>query len=240
MKRLSVVLLFIFTIAQIALAQSGPTIDIVFSKSVAKSGDLIRADVYVRNAVNIRGVDIGISTDPACLRIVERQPGDFFPEDVNTFSPFSEINEYDTRLAAVVLGNTFVRNGDAIFYSVLLEVTCEDALAPIEVTVGEFTGLEDPDAEELTRISYTLALGNVNATSAELTVGPAAQATAVPTTEPTAAATDTVAPTASPTPAPVTEAPAQTNTALIILIVVVMIALIGGILYALVRYLRRH
>ena len=54
-------------------AQANPIVEIVLSQPTATRGNIITADVYVRNAVNIARADIGISVTTQCLKIVDRQ-----------------------------------------------------------------------------------------------------------------------------------------------------------------------
>jgi hypothetical protein len=229
---------FLLAPASIALGQAvNPTVEIVLDNPSASIGDTLTAEVIIRNAVNIAGADVGISVDPTCLRIVERTPGEFLPtkSEEGGFSAFSELNEHDTRLAASLLGRSRIAQGDGVFYRATLEVTCEGGFAPVEVSFVELTGIEDLEADNTRFIVYKLDTGNVTATNAELTVGPAAQATPIPTTAPAATAEATpVTPTA---PAP-TVAP-QSNTSVVIVLIVLMV-LIGVVLYALVRTIRRR
>ena len=235
MKNLTIAVLLVslLSVATGVLAQSSPTVEIILSQATAQPGDIITADVMIRNAVNVGGADVGITVDE-CLKIVERQPGDFLPTKAEEggFSPFSELNEHDTRLAAAIIDRTKLANGDGVFFRVQLEVLCEVSEASLTVSFAEFSAYADPTATEITLVGYTLGAGTVNTTSAQLAIGAAAQVTEVPT--------DVVS--ATPTPAPVApvEAPQTDQTLLILVIVLVMVTLVGLILFALVRYLRRR
>ena len=232
--KFALVMLVVATAGMTLAQQANPTVEIVLDPPTAAMGQTVTANVYVRDAVNIAGADVGIAVDPTCLRVVERLPGEFLPTKAEEggFSAFSELNDYDTRLAASLLQRSHIANGDGLFFQAVMEVTCEEGFAPVEVSFVELTGIEDPAAENATYVVYKLDLGNVTASSAQLAIGAAAQVTEVPT--------DVVS--ATPTPAPVApvEAPQTDQTLLILVIVLVMVTLVGLILFALVRYLRRR
>jgi hypothetical protein len=237
----AVLLLLIWCIAGMVLGQeTSPTVEIVLSRSTAQPGDIIDADVYIRNAVNIAGADVGITVDNACVRIIDRENGDFLPtkSEQGGFSAYSDLKEDGTRLAASLLGRSRIANGDGLFFRARLEVSCDAGTAPINVSYVELTQIEDPTAQNTAFIVYRMGEENtVSTTNAQLTIAPAAQATAVPTE----AATDVpVVSTATPAPTAPVEAPQSTQTLLIVVIVLVMVLLIGLILFALARYLRRH
>ena len=243
MKNLTIVVLLVslLSVATGVLAQSSPTVEIILSQATAQPCDIITADVMVRNAVNIGGTDVGITVDE-CLKIVERQSGDFLPTKAEDggFSPFSELNEHDTRLAAAIIDRTKLANGDGVFFRVQLEVLCEVGEAPLSVSFAEFSAYVDPTAAEIELTGYTLGAGSVNTVDAQLTIAPAAQVTEVPTDVVSATATPTVSTDATPVPITETQAPQSNQTLLIIVIVLVMVTLIGLILFALARYRRRR
>jgi hypothetical protein len=195
-----------------------PSVEIVLNPPTAQKGQTITADVYVRGAVNIAGTDIGVTVDPACLRIVERQPGEFLPTEAEAggFSAFSEQHDHDTRLAASLLQRSHIANGDGIFFRTTLEVLCESGVAPLNVSFAELTGIEDLEAENAKFVTYTLADDTVEAINAQLSVGPAGSVTAIPTRVPKTMPA-----------APAVVAQTQTQNLLLIGIGIVVLASIG-------------
>jgi hypothetical protein len=218
------------------MAQPNPTVEIVLSQPTAQMGQTIIAEVYVRNAVNIAGADVGITVDEECLRITDRQTGEFLPTESEQggFSAFSELNEHDTRLAASLIQRSHIANGDAVFFRATMEVTCERSTAPLNVSFVELTGIEDLEAENATFLVYTLDEGNVDTINAQLAIGPAGQVTPIATVTSEAPAVDT---SATPVPAPVEAAP-QTQPLLIVAVTLMVIA-VGGLLLLLLVARRR-
>lgn len=167
-----------------ALAQApNPTVEIVLNPPIAQMGQTIIAEIYVRGAVNIAGTDVGITVDPTCLRIVERQTGEFLPTEAEQggFSAFSELHDHDTRLAASLLQRSHIANGEGVFFRATLEITCESGIAPLNVSFAELTAIEDLQAENAKFITYTLADSTVETINAQLAIGPAGSVTAIPT-----------------------------------------------------------
>ncbi|MBW4437249.1 MAG: hypothetical protein KME04_08950 [Pleurocapsa minor GSE-CHR-MK-17-07R] len=172
-KRIVAIALIFMGIIVPALAQSGPTVEIVLSQPMAQIGDTVTADVFVRGAVNMAGTDIGISVDPLCLSVLERQTGTFLPieSEQGGFSIFSELNEHDTRLAAALLQGGPIANGDGLFFRAVLKVTCETGIAPLTVTFAELTGIVDPSVEDNVYVTYRLDGGTVVAVNTQLVIG---------------------------------------------------------------------
>lgn len=172
-KRIVAIALVVMGTVIPVFAQSGPTVEITLSQPTAQVGDTITADVFVRGAVNMAGTDVGISVDPLCLRVLERQTGTFLPTDSaqGGFSAFSELNEHDTRLAASLLQGGPIANGDGLFFRAVLKVTCEAGIAPLTVTFAELTGIVDPSVEDMVYVTYRLDNGTVNAVNTQLVIG---------------------------------------------------------------------
>ena len=240
--KLALVMLSLATAGMTLAQEPNPTVEIVLDPPTAAIGQTVTAEVIVRGAVNIAGTDIGITVDPTCLRVVERIPGEFLPtkSEEGGFSAFSELNDHDTRLAASLLRRSHIANGDGVFFRATLEVTCEEGIAPVEVSFVELTGIEDLEAENATFIVYKLDLGNVTTSSAQLTIAPAAQVTESATDVVTATATPTVSTDATPVPITETQAPQSNQAIMIVVILLVMGTLIGLILYGLARYRRNR
>jgi hypothetical protein len=180
-------LLFVcLTTATSALAQSNPTIQIVLSQSTAQQGDIVTADVLVRNVVNLGGADIGIGVDEKCLTIVDRQPGNLLPttDAAGGFSAFSEQHEHDTRLAAAVINRSKIANGEGVFYRTKLKVICEKGVVDLKVTFAELSSYKDPTAKEVELNAYTMKAGTVTTVNAQLVIGASGQAVAQPTSVP--------------------------------------------------------
>ncbi|MBC7809843.1 MAG: hypothetical protein H7175_01780 [Burkholderiales bacterium] len=236
MKNLKIVLLMICLAAIGSVsAQSNPTVEIVLSQPTAQQGDIVTADVYVRNGVNVAGVDIGLTTDEECLRIVERQPGDYLPTtgEQGGFSPFEEMTDHATRFAAALTDRTRYANGDGIFFSIQLEVTCEEGTAPLDITYAKIATYEDPSAVEINLISFDMAEDTLNAIGAQLAIGPADQVT------PIATATSEAGEAISATPAPTTEAAPQSQTLIVVAVIMIVVA-VGGLLLLLLVARRRR
>lgn len=205
-------------------AQSNPIIEIVLSQPTAKFGDIVKADVYIRNATNLGGADIGIKVDDTCLRISNRTAGTFVAStgENGGFSPFSEQHDHDTRFAAAITDRSKLANGEGVFYSVDLQVICENGVAPLTVVFGELSAYKDPNAAQIEFLAYTLTAKTTSAINTQLIVGSAVAPTA--TVGPTAAPGEQqVAPTAvagsrTATPVPAAEAASQPPVTLIAVI----------------------
>lgn len=156
-------------------AQTNPTIEIVLSQPTANAGETVRADVYIRNGLNMGGADIGITVDETCLRITNRTPGAYIPSDAvdGGFSPFSELHDHDTRFSAAITDRTKLANGDGVFYSVDMQVTCENGIAPLTVVFGELSAYKDPTAAQIEFVAYTMTANTVNIVNTQLVVGTA-------------------------------------------------------------------
>jgi hypothetical protein len=256
MRRTLIALLVVVLMTGIVVAQGNPSIEIVLRQPMAEQGAIVTADVIVRGAENVGGADVGITVDSTCLRIVEREPGDYLPttDTEGAFSAFSEINEHDTRLAVALTDRTRMASGEGVFYSVQLEVTCAEGTAPLTVSYAKLSTYEDPDAEAVSLISFSLDEGTLNASGAELAVVPAGQVTLVPTRTPApiVGPTEEAQPTAtSPATAAAPVAPTGTsssdgqpsaaetgNQTLLILVAVLLMAVV--ILVVIVLWLLRR
>jgi hypothetical protein len=174
MMKYALIALCLGTASTLMAQAPRPSVEIVLNPPTAQKGQTITADVYVRGAVNIAGTDIGMTVDPACLRIVERQPGEFLPTEAEAggFSAFSEQHDHDTRLAASLLQRSYIANGDGIFFRTTLEVLCESGVAPLNVSFAELTGIEDLEAENAKFVTYTLADDTVEVIDAQLAISP--------------------------------------------------------------------
>lgn len=222
--------------------QSNPTVEIVLDQSAAQRGQLITAEVYVRNAVNIIGTDIGITVDPTCLRIIERQTGEFLPieESKGGMSAFSELHDHDTRLAAALIRRSHIPDGDGVFFRVTLEVVCENGSAPVNVSFVELTGIEDLSAENAKFLIYKIDLGNVSTINAQVAIASQTVVTAVSTQTQPSQNTATALPTGT-IDVPVDTNPAQTQTLLIIALSLMALSALGLIiLVILYRRRRKH
>lgn len=220
---LAALLLICFT-SGIAAAQDTPVVEIVLSQPTAQQGDTVTASVYVRNAINVGGIDIGVTVDDQCLRIVDRQPGDYFPtsDTEGAFSPFAQLNEHDTRFASALTDRTRHVSGDGVFYTVQLEVTCPEGVASLNVSYAMISTYADPNAEVISLISYAQEDGTLNVVNAQLAIGAEGQVTAVATSAP-------AAPTSEPgvTPAAPTSAPADAQSTAAQRLPVVILGIIG-------------
>lgn len=224
-------------------AQSNTSVEVRLSQPAASQGDIITADINIIDGVAVGGADMTVRVDPTCLRILERIPGNYLPDTASgsSFSAASKVSDYEARLALALTDRTRHANGSGTFFTLQLEVTCETGAANVVIEAAQVTSYIDPDAEIIEVTSFELEDNTLTATNAQLTIGPAAQATAIPTTAPAATAEATPAPTTAPaTPDAPTVAPQSNSTVLILIVVLVMVILVGGILYALTRYMRRR
>lgn len=236
-------ILFCLGSTGVVLAQvPNPTVEIVLSQPTARMGETIGAEIYVRNAVNITGIDIGITVDSACLQITDRQPGEFLPVEAENggLTAFTELHDHDTRLAAALLDSSLAGNGDGVFFRVMLEVICAGGTAPLTVSFVELAGIEDLAAENARFITYRLTEGTVNAINTQLIVEPSEGAAVVTsevnvTTVPVTAAPATTIPEATPGAVEVVS-DAQTQSPLaIVFIIFVLVGIALPIVYVFMR-----
>jgi hypothetical protein len=154
------------------VAQSvSPSVEVVLSTDQAQDGDTIYADVVIHDGQALAGADIGITTGE-CLRVVERQPGNYLPSTSENggFSPFEELTENSTRFAVAVTDRTRIASGDGTFYRVAMEVTCEDATPEVSVTFAELAALAHPDTDSNELLGFSLEQGSISVVSDSLTV----------------------------------------------------------------------
>ncbi len=224
-----------FAAASVVLAQSKPTIEIILSQSTAHKGDHVNANVTIRDAVNIGGADIGITVDDKCLRIVKRNDGTFLPTTAESggFSPFSELHDHDTRFATSITDRSKLGNGTAVFFSVELEVTCDQGIAPVDITFAELSAYKDPAAKEVELIAYRLSDKTVNVFNTTLEIDGQGQAAGT-TPNTSQGQSATVAPTTSQGE---TAAASQSSVMPIVLIV---LTLAGVILLVVVFWFMRR
>lgn len=160
-------ILLVLLIATPLFAQSaGPSVEIVLSTDQAQKGDTVYADVVIHDGYAVAGADVGIITDD-CLRVVERQPGNFLPSTAEEggFSPFSELTDHTTRFSASIIDRARIVSGDGTFYRVKMEVTCDVATPEVKVTFAQLAALAKPDTESNDLVGYTLEHGNLAVTS---------------------------------------------------------------------------
>ena len=246
-KKLSLLLLlFIALTANTAKAQPNPTVEIVLTQPTVQQGGSVVADVYIRNAVNLGGADVGITVDDKCLTIVDRQPGNLLPAtaDKGGFSPFSELHDHDTRFAVAVTDRSKIANGDGVFFHIQLKATCATGTAPLKVSFAQLASYKDPAAKDIELISYKLESGSVNAINAQLSIGPAGQVTAIPTPSraPTMVASATQAPAMTPTAmaAPQQVVVVTQDNTLLTLLLIVMLAIIIVLVIVVIVLVRRR
>jgi hypothetical protein len=166
-----------------AVAQTvNPLVEVVLSTDEAQQGDMVYADVVIRNGHAIVGADIGIATD-SCLQITERQLGAYLPATGETggFSPFAELTDTSTRFAASITDRARAASGDGVFYRAVMTVTCEQADLQVVVTFAEIAALAEPESASNELLGYSLESGNLSIVNAALAVQPGAvAATPVP------------------------------------------------------------
>lgn len=248
-----VILCYVLVIVSVVIAQDNPTVEIVLSQPVAEQGDTITVDVSISGAQNVGGADVGITVDTTCLRIVDRQPGNYLPttEAEGAFTPFTEVNEHDTRWAVALTNRSQAASGSGVFYTVQVEVLCDEGTAPLNVSYAKLSTYEDPSAESVSLISYSLEEGTLNVANAELAMAPAGQVTLVPTNspEPTVAVeqpTSTDSTIATLTPSATIDSPVETETEqesndqLVLMIVIGLLVGVIVVLLVLVFWLWRR
>ncbi len=190
-----------------------PTVEIIVSRPTASQGDIISADVYIRDAVDMGGAEVGIRLDEECLRILDYEPGDFLPttaDEGGFIAPGGAIRDHEMQIEVGIFDRSKRATGDGILFRINLLVTCERGTAPLEVTIAELTAYRDPEAAVVEVDTYTLGKGNVTIVNAEVeiveataappTATPTATYTPTPTITPTATRTPTPAPTRPPAP----------------------------------------
>jgi hypothetical protein len=199
---LFVVLIALFPAVSTAVAQTEPTVEIVLSQPTAQQGDTVMAEVWVRDAYFVGGIDIGMRVDENCLRILDRQPGGYLPttDAEGAFSALSVIEDHETRLASALADRTKHASGDGVFYRVQLEATCQAGTAALDIFRAQISTYIDPEAEIIDLINYELDKDTLNIINAQLAIGPVGQVTAVPT------ATRELLPTQTSAPAPEADA----------------------------------
>jgi hypothetical protein len=232
------------------LAQSNPTVEIILDQATAQQGDVVTAEVYVRNATNIGGADIGVTMDNQCLKILERLPGEFLPStsEGGGFSPYSELNDHDTRFALAITDRSKLGNGGGVFMRLRLQVTCEQAVAALNVSFAELSAYKDPAATEVELIPYTMDTNTVITIGTQLLIGPDGSITVVAPTPPENNVT-VVAPVAAetsvtPAAAATTAAPAtaeETSKGQISILAILGVAALGlGSLFVVFMLMRRR
>ena len=230
---------FLATVGSVLAQPPNPTVEIVLDQPTAQMGQTVTAEVYVRGAVNIVGADIGITVDPTCLRVIDRQTGELLPSEApGGLSAFSELNDHDTRLQASTIRRAVIANGDGVFFRSKLEVTCETGIAPLNVSFVELSGIEDLTAQNAKFVVYRLDRGNVTTINAQLAIGPAGSVTAIPTQTLEATVTAPSTPEIAPV-APVVTSTSQNQTLLIIALSVMALSVIGLLILFVVARRRR-
>lgn len=251
MKFIKLIIILLCLIPTAALlAQSNPTVEIVLDQTTAQQGDIVTAAVYIRNATNIGGADIGVTLDNACLKIIERLPGEFIPSTSETggFSPFSELNDHDTRFAAAITDRSKLGSGEGVFLRLRMQVTCEQGVAALTVNFAELSAYKDPSATEVELISYTMDTNTVTTIDTQLVIGPDGSITAVAPTTPQTSITATAPAGAETTAAPATSATAvvpaaaeETSRGQITILAVLGVAALGiGCLFIVFMLMRRR
>jgi hypothetical protein len=174
------------------MAQSNPNVVIVLDKLTAHQGEIVTAEVMIRGAVNLGGADVGITVDEQCLKIVERTDGSFLPTSGENggFSPFSELNEHDTRLAAAITDRSKLANGQGVFFSVSIQVTCASGTVPLTVVFAELSAYQNPSDATVVLDAYTMSNGNLTIGNTEIEIV-GDSGTPVVTLSPVAATTQT-------------------------------------------------
>lgn len=171
--RLGLILVWL-AVFRVVVAQSDPIIEVQLHPAAARSGAHVLADVYVRNAAAVYAMDIGITVDERCLKIVRRRDGS--SESGNSqsggFAPFSILNDHDTRYAASLGDALKTTSGEGLFYQVELEVTCEIGLARIAVSHAELSALNDAPVQATSVVTYRLSDHTLHVLDAAVEVRP--------------------------------------------------------------------
>lgn len=217
------VLIVLGSFASVLAQSDTPVVEVVLSTDQAQQGDTIYADVVIRNGHAIAGADVGITSDN-CLRMVERQPGNYLPSTSENggFSPFAELNDTSMRFAVTVTDRTKLADGDGVLFRAMMEVSCEDAKPSVAVTFAEIATLADPNSTKNDLVGYSLEQGNLTVVSDSVEVHVGAVAS---------------------TPAPITTAPVTSPAAQNMLVYVAIIAVVlsvVGLIVLFVIYQRRQ
>jgi hypothetical protein len=178
-------LLIILLLAPSLGAQTPPTVGIVLSQPNARLGDIVSAEVWVRGATKVGDIDIGITVDEECLRIIDSQLGTFFPmSEASVASPLVELNEHEARLAAALPDGGEHPSGDGIFYTLQLEVICGQGEAGVNIISAKLISFGEPIDGDVSRDIYTLEAGTLNAISTRLEIVPEGDVAPVATSVP--------------------------------------------------------
>ena len=164
-------LLLLLPVLPLLAQDSQPTVEIVLSTKQAQQGDTVYADVVIHNGHAIAGADIGITVD-SCLRIVDRQPGNYLPSTSGNggFSPFAELSDTGTRFAATVTDRSRIANGDGTFFRAVMKVTCDKAVPNVKITFAQLAALAKPTTDSTELLGYSLDQGNLSVVNQGLTV----------------------------------------------------------------------
>lgn len=164
-------LLSVLSSAALVAQESAPSVEVVLSTDQAQDGDTIYADIVIRDGQSVAGADIGITTGE-CLRVVERQPGNYLPSTSENggFSPFEELTETGTRFAVAVTDRARIASGDGTFYRVAMEVICDDAEPEVNVTFAELAALAHPETDSNEILGFSLEQGSISAVSDSLII----------------------------------------------------------------------
>ncbi|MEO0564658.1 MAG: hypothetical protein AAF125_21315 [Chloroflexota bacterium] len=125
--------------AQAQAASLAERVEVVFDRTDARAGQIVNADVFVRGANNLAGVDIELATDD-CLRVVDLQAqDDLLPmtDSNRVFTVRGTYSDHSARLAGTVIGRDITGNGDGLYMRVPMRVLCDTGAASVDVVKAE-------------------------------------------------------------------------------------------------------
>lgn len=137
MIRLMMSLLLVVVLMPVALAQA-PVAELRVPEVVV-IGEIVTAEVYIQDGVNIAGADVRVEVLGNCLTIESLTPGDFLPSrpEDGGFSPANQVDSQSARFAANITDRTKVANGDGLFLTVTMRAVCADEQASVTISRAE-------------------------------------------------------------------------------------------------------
>lgn len=130
--------LFLTTFAS-AQTPPVPTVEIQPAQTEVVTGDLLLADVVIRNGSRIAGADIRLEVSTDCLQIEQMTPGDYLPTtaEAGGFAPRNAFDSASARLAANITNRQMIADGDGVFMRVGVRVLCASGTAALNITRAE-------------------------------------------------------------------------------------------------------
>lgn len=191
-------------VAALPAYQQMPVVEIVPEATTVRPGDSVTVAVWIRNVTGVVGADVGIETDGQCLVIASREGGTLLPLDSEdaSYTVLDEQTENATRLAAVNIdGDDTSGTGDGVYFSVVLDATCDAGIADVRVSIADVSVRTGTDPTAMQMRALSMDDGSIATQSVQITISTAPR---TPVTAPSVPTQFAAAPTASQTPPPPT------------------------------------